>query len=96
MRLVLTLIFLLIVLAVAAVFHVNNSQWVTVGFYLGSVRSPLSLVVAVALLAGACLGGTMNVWVLNSQRRKIAKLKRALKKIERQTDAPAVAMKDAG
>ncbi len=96
MRLIATLIVLLLVLLVAAVFHVNNGQPVSVDFYFATVRSPLSLVVALALLAGALLGGTMNLWVLSSQRRKIAKLKRTLKKIERQTDPSTLAVKDAG
>ena len=57
---------------------------------------PAALVVAVALLVGALLGGSMNLWILNRQRRKIAKLKSTLKKIERQTAPSAAAVKDAG
>jgi hypothetical protein len=38
----------------------------------------------------------MNLWILTSQRRKIAKLKGALKKVERQTAPSAAAVKDAG
>ncbi|MGH8607474.1 MAG: LapA family protein [Gammaproteobacteria bacterium] len=97
MRLVLKLIFLLVlVVPVALAFHVNNDQTVTVDYYLGTVQPPLSVVVAVTLLVGALLGGAMNLWILNRQRRKIAKLKSALKRIERQTAPSAVAVKDAG
>ncbi|MGH8564475.1 MAG: LapA family protein [Gammaproteobacteria bacterium] len=97
MRLVLKLIFLLVLVVPAALaFHINNGQPVTVDYYLGTVRPPLSLLVAVTLLVGALLGGSMNLWILNSQRRKIAKLKSTLKKIERQTASSAVAVKDAG
>ncbi|MGH8591292.1 MAG: LapA family protein [Gammaproteobacteria bacterium] len=96
MRLVLKLIFLLVLVVLAAAFHVRNEQAVTVDYYLGTVRPPLSLVVAVTLLVGALLGGSMNLWILNSQRRKIAKLKSTLNKIERQTASSAVAVKDAG
>lgn len=97
MRLVLKLIFLLVLVVPAALaFHINNGQPVTVDYYLGTVQPPLSLVVAVALLVGALLGGSMNLWILNRQRRKIAKLKSTLKKIERQTAHSAVAVKDAG
>ncbi|MGH8472639.1 MAG: LapA family protein [Gammaproteobacteria bacterium] len=91
------LIFLLVlVVPVALAFHVNNDQTVTVDYYLGTVQPPLSVVVAVTLLVGALLGGAMNLWILNRQRRKIAKLKSALKRIERQTAPSAVAVKDAG
>ncbi|MGQ0592317.1 MAG: LapA family protein [Gammaproteobacteria bacterium] len=97
MRLVLKLIFLLVlVVPVAAAFHINNGQTVTVDYYWGTVQPPLSLVVAVTLLVGALLGGSMNLWILNSQRRKIAKLNSTLKKIERQTALSAAAVKDAG
>ena len=96
MRLVLKLIFLLFVVAVAAAFHINNGQTVTVDYYLGTVQPPLSVVVAVTLLVGALLGGAMNLWILNRQRREIAKLKSALKRIERQTAPSAAAVKDAG
>lgn len=97
MRLVLKLIFLLVLVVPAALaFHINNGQTVTVDYYLGTVQPPLSLVVAVTLLVGALLGGSMNLWVLNSQRRKIAKLKSTLKRIERQTAPSAAAVKDAG
>ncbi|MGH8555585.1 MAG: LapA family protein [Gammaproteobacteria bacterium] len=90
------LIFLLVLAVLAAAFHVRNGQPVTVDYYLGTVQPPLSLVVAVTLLVGALLGGSMNLWILNSQRRKIAKLKSTLNKIERQTASSAVAVKDAG
>lgn len=97
MRLVLKLIFLLMLVVPAALaFHINNGQPVTVDYYLGTVQPPLSLVVAVTLFVGALLGGSMNLWILNRQRRKIAKLKSTLKKIERQAAPSAAAVKDAG
>ncbi len=96
MRLILTLMFLALVALVAVALFPSNSQPVTVYFYFGTVEGPLGVVVAVTLLVGALWGGSMNLLVMIGQRRKIAKLKSTLKKIERQTAPSRAAVKDAG
>jgi putative membrane protein len=97
MGLVFKLIFLLLVGLVGFAFHLRNGQAVTVDYYLGTVDVPLSVVVAVILLIGAGLGGSMNLWVLYRQRRRIGELRRSLKRIEKQQPpSAAAAVKDAG
>lgn len=97
MGLVFKLIFLLLVGLLGFAFHLSNGQAVTVNYYLGTIDLPLSLVVAASLLIGAGLGGSMNLWTLFRQRRRIGELRRSLKRLEKQQPpSAAAAVKDAG
>lgn len=53
---ILKLIFILVVMALGAVFTGMNSESVILNYYFGSVESPLSVIIVGAVAAGALLG----------------------------------------
>lgn len=76
----LALVLLVVLLGLA--FHLRNEQLVVVDFYLGSFEMPLSLALAVTLLAGACLGVLAGLPKWLALKRDKAKLSRQLKKLQ--------------
>lgn len=75
-----TLILLIVLLGLA--FHVRNEQLVVVDFYLGSFEIPLSLALAVTLLAGALLGVLAGLPARLRLKRDRAKLSKQLKRLQ--------------
>jgi len=73
---------ILLVVLLGLAFHVRNEQLVVVDFYLGSFEIPLSLALAVTLLAGACLGVLAGLPKWLALKRDKAKLGRQLKKLQ--------------
>lgn len=76
----LALVLLVVLLGLA--FHLRNEQLVVIDFYLGSFEMPLSLALAVTLLAGACLGVLAGLPKWLALKRDKAKLGRQLQKIQ--------------
>ena len=73
---------ILLVVLLGLAFHLRNDQLVVVDFYLGSFEIPLSLTLAVTLLAGACLGVLAGLPKWLALRRDKAKLGRQLKRFQ--------------
>ena len=76
----LALVLLVVLLGLA--FHLRNEQLVVIDFYLGGFEMPLSLALAVTLLAGACLGVLAGLPKWLALKRDKAKLGRQLKKFQ--------------
>ena len=69
----------LLVVLLGLAFHLRNEQLVVIDFYLGSFELPLSLALAVTLLAGAVLGVMAGLPAWLRLKRDKAKLGRQLK-----------------
>lgn len=78
---------ILLVVLLGLAFHVRNDQVVAVDFYLGSFEMPLSLALALTLLAGALLGVLAGLPKWLALKRDKAKLGRQLKQY--QPDEPS-------
>ena len=72
----------LVVVLLGLAFHLRNEQLVLVDFYLGSFEFPLSLTLALTLLAGAALGVLAGLPAWLKLKRDNAKLGRQLKKVQ--------------
>ena len=70
----------LLVVLLGLAFHLRNEQLVVIDFYLGSFEIPLSLALAVTLLAGALLAVIAGLPKWLALKRDKAKLGRQLKK----------------
>ncbi|MCY3750612.1 MAG: LapA family protein [Gammaproteobacteria bacterium] len=76
----LALVLLVVLLGLA--FHLRNEQLVVIDFYLGSFEMPLSLALAITLLAGACLGVLAGLPKWLALKRDKAKLGKQLKRLQ--------------
>lgn len=76
----LALVLLVVLLGLA--FHLRNEQLVVIDFYLGNFEIPLSLALAVTLLAGACLGVLAGLPKWLALKRDKAKLGKQLKRLQ--------------
>lgn len=82
---VLKLLLLLLVVLAGLALHARNAQPVELDYYLGLLRLPLSLLVALALLVGALLGVLAALPALAAWRHRCLRLERRL----REREAPA-------
>lgn len=69
---------------VAVSFALLNVTEVELGYYLGSVKSPLSLVLVVTLAIGAGLGLLAALGVILRMKREIMRLQRSVKVAEKE------------
>ena len=76
----------LLVVLIGLAFHLRNEQLVLVDFYLGSFELPLSLALALTLLAGALLAVIAGLPKWLALKRDKARLGRQLRQY--QTDDP--------
>ena len=76
----LALVLLVVLLGLA--FHLRNEQLVVIDLYLGRSEMPLSLALAVTLLAGACLGVLAGLPKWLAAKRDKAKLSKQLKQYQ--------------
>ena len=74
----------LLVIVLGVVFSVLNAENVQLNYYLGSVELPLSLVLVLAIIAGAILGIFASLSFIISSRRNAAKLKRSVEVAEKE------------
>ena len=82
MMLYVKLALVLLVVLLGLVFHLRNEQLVVVDFYLGNFEIPLSLALAVTLLAGALLGVLAGLPARLRLKRDKAKLGKQLKRFQ--------------
>ena len=76
----LALVLLVVLLGLA--FHLRNEQLVVIDFYLGSFEMPLSLALAITLLAGALLGVLAGLPARLRLKRNKAKLSKQLERFQ--------------
>ena len=73
---------ILLVVLLGLAFHLRNEQLVLIDFYLGSLELPLSLALALTLLAGAVLGVLAGLPTWLKLKRDKAKLGKQLKRFQ--------------
>lgn len=76
MRRIVTLVFTLLTVLLGVVFALLNAEPVKVSYYFGSTDMPLSLVIVIALAAGAAMGVAASLGILVRTRREIGRLRR--------------------
>ncbi|RMD78003.1 MAG: LapA family protein [Gammaproteobacteria bacterium] len=77
-------IFLLLVFVVGVAFTLRNAHPVKVDYYLGTAELPLSLLLVIALALGAVLGLVAGMAMVVRQRRRVAELRKAMGRKERE------------
>lgn len=84
MKRLLLLILFFVLFALGISFAVHNAEPVQINYYFGSKVAPLSLVIVIALAAGAVLGVITSVVMVFGQRRKVSRLQRKLSMCEQE------------
>jgi putative membrane protein len=86
---------LLLVALLGLSFALMNAEPVTLNYYFGKLQAPLSLVLVIALAFGAVMGVLASMWVVITQKREMAKLRKAAKLTEKEiTNLRSLPMKD--
>ncbi len=78
MKRVISFIVFFVVAAVGIAFAVLNADLVHLNYYFGASRAPLSLVLVLAIAAGAVLGIIASVGMLLRMKRDNARLRKAV------------------
>lgn len=86
MKRIVTFLILALIVLLGVLFAVLNAQPVLLNYYFGSREMPLSLVLVIALAAGAVLGILASIGVLIRSRREMHKLRRAARLAEKEID----------
>lgn len=84
MKRLLFLIISFLLLAIGVAFAVHNAEPVVLNYYFGTISGPLSLVVVLALFAGALLGVATSLIMALGQRRKVSQLRHKLEICEQE------------
>jgi putative membrane protein len=79
-----TNILLLMVALLGLVFALLNAAPVTLDYYFSSLQAPLSLVVVLAVVAGALLGVLAMTGMVLRQRRELSRLRKSIKLAEKE------------
>ncbi|MCK5387305.1 MAG: LapA family protein [Gammaproteobacteria bacterium] len=74
----------LVVIILGVAFAVLNADSVQLNYYLGSIELPLSLVLVMAMIAGALLGIFASLSLIIGSRRKATKLKHSVEVAEKE------------
>ncbi|MDH5594166.1 MAG: LapA family protein [Gammaproteobacteria bacterium] len=83
MRLFVYLLFLAVLL-VCVGFAVINAEPVAVSYYFGELTAPLSLIVVIAIIAGALLGIIAGLGMVLGAKREMSGLRRQLRLKEKE------------
>ena len=83
MRLLVYLLFF-IVLFVCVGFAVINAEPVAISYYFGELTAPLSLIIVIAIIAGAILGVVAGLAMVLRAKRDISGLRRQLRLKEKE------------
>lgn len=77
------------------VFAVLNTESVKLSYYFGHIDLPVSLVMSIAILVGACLGSLASLGVVMRTKRDMAKLKKQSEMTEKEVlNLRAIPIKD--
>ncbi|MBK8163328.1 MAG: DUF1049 domain-containing protein [Gammaproteobacteria bacterium] len=79
MKRIISLVFFLIVLICGLFFGLLNADSVRIDYYIGARELPLSLVLVLALLAGAVCGVLAALGMIFRKNREIARLRKEIK-----------------
>lgn len=79
------LLIILIVLGLS--FAVLNADPVTLNYYFGFRKVPLSMIVVVALATGAVIGVLVSMGILLRQKQQTFRLRRQLKQAEKSAES---------
>lgn len=91
-----TFLILCLVVFVGVVFAVLNARLVSLHYYFGSLKMPLSLVFILALIVGSVLGILASISLLIRSRREMQKLRKAAKLAEKEvTNLRSLPIRDA-
>ncbi|HEY0720578.1 MAG TPA: lipopolysaccharide assembly protein LapA domain-containing protein [Gammaproteobacteria bacterium] len=82
MRRLLEIVVILFVSFLGLAFAVLNAETVEIKYYLGTISLPLALILAIALLIGALLGGLASIGYVLHQRRENSRLRKKLSLVE--------------
>lgn len=84
MKRIVTFILLLLVSLLGLSFALMNAETVQINYYLGNFQAPLSLVVVIAIIVGACLGVLASTGIVLKQKRELARLRKSNKLAEQE------------
>ncbi len=76
-------LFVVILVVIGLSFAVLNSQTVSLNYYFGQHDIPLSMIVVLALAAGALAAVVVSAGMILRQKAQIAQLRRRLRHAER-------------
>ena len=76
----------IIVLIAGLVFFVKNSQALEFNYVIGTITLPMSLLILLVLLAGVILGWLSMLPLLLRQRRRIGRLEKQARLVEKEVD----------
>ena len=76
----------IIVLIAGLVFFLKNSQELEFNYVIGTISLPLSLLILLVLLAGVILGWLSMLPLLLRQRRRIGKLEKQARLVEKEVN----------
>lgn len=86
---------LLVILMIALIFYMKNSQPVELNYYVGVIEWPLSLIFLVTLSFGAILGVLSSLPIIFKLKRENMKLKSQVKQSEKEiTNLRVLPLKD--
>lgn len=74
----------LVLIILGIVFAALNAEQVQLNYYFGNIQLPISLVMSIALLLGACLGVLACLGMIFRSRRDMAKLKKQIEATEKE------------
>ncbi|MGH8583454.1 MAG: lipopolysaccharide assembly protein LapA domain-containing protein [Gammaproteobacteria bacterium] len=93
---ILKALFFLFLLLLGIELYIKNPQPVSFNYYLGSIETPMALLIAAALLLGAVMGIVVNLGVVIRLQRRVAELRSTLKSAQRKSadNPPRAPVKD--
>ncbi len=80
----LKLLFVIVIVAIGLAFHSNNTELVTINYYLGQTELSISFLVIGSILIGAILGFLTSFGIILPLRRERSKLKKSVKTAEQE------------
>lgn len=86
---------ILLVTLLGLSFALINADLVTLNYYFGKVEAPLSLIIVIFLAFGAVLGVLASLWIVITQKRELARMRKTVKLTEKEiTNLRSLPMKD--
>ena len=84
-KIIYTCLFIIVLIA-GLVFFLKNSQELEFNYVIGTISLPLSLLILLVLLAGVILGWLSMLPLLLRQRRRIGKLEKQARLVEKEVN----------
>ncbi len=84
--LLIRLLILAVLVVIGAIFALNNSDTVTLGYYFGSQDMPLSLLLIITLIVGAIIGMLSATVTILRLKRENSSLRRKAKVVTEEVE----------